>query len=136
MIIMSKEKKNIDVVDRVHIVQPAFNIDDVQKVKSFINRNCSDPILSKHFIKKKTEKHIPLPSIHMILKYGRIFELKLIRGMLYRFAIRFDDKFGSSIIYVLEPKFVSTSEIKLTLITAYKNKANDIHDTLNLENYI
>ena len=135
MIIMSEEKKDSDVVEKFHITQPNFDIDSVYKVKSYIRRNIGDISFTNHFSERKTEKHIPYLPPHIIIKYGRVFEIKTIRGMLYRMAIRIRGKYGDDIVYILQPKFVSKDKIDITYVSAYKNNHDDVHSTLRSNLY-
>lgn len=135
MLIMTREKTDEDKIEKFHITQPNFNIMDVYKVKSFIRRNVTKVVTTEHFNERKKEKHIPLPPIHAIMQHGRIFEIKTIKGMLYRFAIRIRDKYGDDIIYVIQPLYVGENNVHVTIVSAYKNNADDTHKTLDTNLY-
>ena len=132
---MTREKTDEDKIEKFHITQPNFNISDVYKVKSFIRRNVTKIVTTEHFNERKKEKHIPLPPIHAIMQHGRIFEIKTIKGMLYRFAIRLRDKYGDDLIYIIEPKYAGKNDVHVTIVSAYKNNADDTHKTLDVSLY-
>ena len=74
MLIMRKEKNANDVVEKFHISQPTFDLDDVYKVKSLIRRHTTKITSTEHFKKMQKERNIPLLPIYTIMKYGRVFE--------------------------------------------------------------
>lgn len=135
MLIMTREKTDDDKIEKFHITQPNFNISDVYKVKSFIRRNANKVVTTEQFNECKKENHIPLPPIHAIMQHGRIFEIKTIKGMLYRFAIRIMDKYGDDIIYVIQPLYVGENNVHVTIVNAYKNNADDTRKTLDTNLY-
>ena len=59
----------------------------------------------------------------------------MIRGMLYRLSIRMEAKNKKDYIYVIEPKFIDESNIRVTFVSCYTNNRYDEHDTLNIEEY-
>lgn len=135
MLIMRKEKNANDVVKKYHISQPEFDLDDVYKVKSLIRRHTSKIISTEHFKTMQHERNIKLLPIYTIMKYGRVFEIKTIRGMLYRMAIRIKYHNNKDIIYVIEPRFIEANNVEVRFISCYKNNRNDEHSTLNMKEY-
>ena len=135
MLIMNRDKHVKDVVKKYHISQPTFDIDDVYKIKSVIRRKTTKIVSTEHFKEMQKERNIPLYPIYTIMKYGRVFEIKMIRGMLYRLSIRMEAKNKKDYIYVIEPKFVDESNIRVTFVSCYTNNRYDEHDTLNIEEY-
>ena len=64
MLIMRKEKNANDVVEKFHISQPTFDLDDVYKVKSLIRRHTTKITSTEHFKKMQKERNIPLYPIY------------------------------------------------------------------------
>ena len=135
MLIMRKEKNANDVVEKFHISQPTFDLDDVYKVKSLIRRHTTKITSTEHFKKMQKERNIPLLPIYTIMKYGRVFEIKTIRGMLYRMAIRIQYHNNKDIVYVIQPTFNDLNNVHVKFISCYKNNRWDEHLTLNMKEY-
>lgn len=120
MLIIKREVTKEDKVKVVDIKEVNFDIADVQKVQCFINNNCKEPKLTEEFKENKVKYHIPLPSVHLILKYGRITSIKTVYNQLAGFKVNLKCKYDEYVVYEFSCKYVDNNNIELTLLNSHK----------------
>ena len=138
MLVMDREiRKDTDTIVKYHITQPAFNIGDVAKVKVAMKNNTKLVTFSYHCEERIKEKGIHIHSLYTIFgeRTSRIFEIKLVNDILYRFAVRVSTE-GSlfDTTYVIQPRYYNGNYF-LNIVTVYKNRKDDLHFTLEGKNY-
>ena len=137
MLVMDRALREEDRISKYHITQPAFSIGDVAKVKVAMKNDTKLVAFTSHCEERIKEKRIHTHSLYTILgeHTSRVFEIKLVDGALYRFAVRVSTE-GSlfDTTYVIQPRYFNGGYI-LTIITVYKNNRDDLHFTLDGKNY-
>ena len=135
----SNAKKLIPESDIVkhHIELSGFDNIDIMKMKTYLMLNIADISWTEHFRDRCDEKHIPFVQTWKVLKFGKCFEYKEVDGELYRLAIRVSipHYYYEDCIFVIQPEINEDGTVNIKYITAYKNKKEDTHVTLNAKRY-
>ena len=138
MLIMTEDKhiKEYSRIVKYHKELAGFDFRGTRKIKALLYRRYTYVSESSHFYTKLDNIYHNNIGYTMdeILKYGHIFEYKLLDNKyLYRIAIRmYGIRFDT--IYIIQPIYYSEG-IFLKLITCYTNNKNDKHFTLNKKRY-
>ena len=137
MLVMDRALREEDRISQYHITQPAFSIGDVAKVKVAMKNDTKLVTFTSHCEERIKEKRIHIHSLYTILgeHTSRVFEIKLVDGALYRFAVRVSTE-GSlfDTTYVIQPRYYNGNYF-LNIVTVYKNRKDDLHFTLDGKNY-
>ena len=137
MLVMDRALREEDRISKYHITQPAFSIGDVAKVKVAMKNDTKLVTFTSHCEERIKEKGIHIHSLYTILgeHTSRVFEIKLVDGALYRFAVRVSTE-GSlfDTTYVIQPRYYNGNYF-LNIVTVYKNRKDDLHFTLDGKNY-
>lgn len=138
MLIMENDEhiKDYERIVKYHEDLEGFDFNEIRKVKALLYKKYTYVYKSLHFDTKLENIYHDHTSYTMdeILKYGHIFEYKLLDNKyLYRLAIRMSGKRFDT-IYVIQPTYYN-GNIFLALITCYANAKNDNHNTLNTKRY-
>ena len=116
MLVMDRALREEDRVSKYHITQPAFSIGDVAKVKVAMKNDTKLVTFTSHCEERIKEKRIHIHSLYTILgeHTSRVFEIKLVDGALYRFAVRVSTE-GSLLdtTYVVQPRYFDEIEKEL-----------------------
>ena len=137
MFSLINERALID-FDEVQKFHNSFESFDSKRIMETIRRikfNLGNVSKSTHFEQRCAEKEVPVLSVWKVLTFGKCFEYKMHRGLLYRFAIRISGTYRKDFIYVLEPRILRDGKIGVRFVTAYANNKWDSHKTLKKANY-
>ena len=111
MFVMTRTKQDSDVVKKVGITDPRFDIDGARRVKALIRFKLKTCTVAK------ADEGMEVHDIHTMMKFGRCTEMSTINGALYEMVIRVAGKESDS-MYVLHPTY-KDGDIHLDIANAY-----------------
>ena len=124
---------------KYHSSLPNFDKDEIRKIKAYIRFHAYNVQKSEHYEQRCLQKNIPNISLCNIMKYSKCFEYKMDRNnKLFRLAIRIKGFRGEDYIFIIQPEIKVVDNyhtLFVKFITAYGNRSEDKHFTLNKDVY-